>query len=294
MIPIRPKNEIVEQYKKDVICYILKKRGGKKKLALINENLKKVKDDLTLDKLLAMDCDELENLKNDYKKYKRTKVILSIKNRGCYTFTIFRTYYEDFFSKSNGAKFISNLGVAVCPYCNRNYIYNATKERTAQIDHFISQAEYPIFALSFYNLVPCCPSCNKFKSDEETKIINPYDKRLNTDTFKFYAMQKSVNHFDLVINSQNKPALKDMNDVLKLKDLYLHHSYLADELYQKHLVLSDDYIDSLRKEFFEKLCAVTSNDFMRFLLGNYGSDADFLKRSLSKATKDIAIQFELL
>jgi len=45
------------------------------------------------------------------------------------------------------------------------------------LDHVIPKADYPLFSLSLYNLVPCCSSCNsKFKS--VTPLLNG-----NTDAF---------------------------------------------------------------------------------------------------------------
>ena len=46
---------------------------------------------------------------------------------------------------------VKNSKIKTCPYCNRNYI-TARGENVsgAQMDHFISRSEYPIFALCLY------------------------------------------------------------------------------------------------------------------------------------------------
>jgi len=80
---------------------------------------------------------------------------------------IFKTLY-DYFIKIKETKFkidnkpynayelIKKLNLSVCPYCNRNTIYNLKNntKRTSELDHFYPQSKYPYFALSFYNLVP--------------------------------------------------------------------------------------------------------------------------------------------
>lgn len=81
------------------------------------------------------------------------------------------------------------LGVKVCPYCNRMYtttLFGEDKIRP-DFDHFYPESKYPYLAVSLFNLIPSCSMCNKRKSDkaeviyenEENKnlsIIYPYDE----------------------------------------------------------------------------------------------------------------------
>jgi len=57
-----------------------------------------------------------------------------------------------------------HLKINVCPYCNENYTYYFTNngKRNYDFDHFFSQDDYPILAVSFYNWVPSCKVCNFF------------------------------------------------------------------------------------------------------------------------------------
>ncbi|MFX8327742.1 hypothetical protein ABTL71_18955, partial [Acinetobacter baumannii] len=77
-----------------------------------------------------------------------------------------------------------------CPYCNRSYIYyiSRRKEIKPQIDHFFPKSKYPFLAMSFYNLIPSCQTCNGFGAKEEKDpltegLINPY--LLKTTDFSF-------------------------------------------------------------------------------------------------------------
>ena len=68
----------------------------------------------------------------------------------------------------NGYSLANNLQIDCCPYCNRNYTSShsvSVKEGKMkyvfpEFDHFLPQKEYPLLALSFYNLIPSCNICN--------------------------------------------------------------------------------------------------------------------------------------
>lgn len=81
------------------------------------------------------------------------------------------------------------LGVKVCPYCNRIYTTTLFGEHGIRpdFDHFYPQSKYPYLAVSLFNLIPSCSICNKKKSDkaevfykkgkrENFSILYPYDE----------------------------------------------------------------------------------------------------------------------
>lgn len=91
--------------------------------------------------------------------------------------------------------FCQNLGVNVCPYCNRQYIFTVVKQkkwqpqgsnRTSehrlvrpQIEHFFPKSKYPFFSCSIYNMIPGCSICNLKKSSVDTflhPMIYPYEE----------------------------------------------------------------------------------------------------------------------
>jgi len=82
-----------------------------------------------------------------------------------------------------GTWLAKNIGMKTCPYCNRQHTFTIYrgKEIRPQFDHFYPKSKYPFFALSFYNLVPICPTCNHLKKDKTEKIVNPYLARLYGD-----------------------------------------------------------------------------------------------------------------
>jgi hypothetical protein len=51
----------------------------------------------------------------------------------------------------------------ICPYCNHAYAFTVQSENgdfRPTLDHFYYKDEYPHLALTLYNLVPSCSSCN--------------------------------------------------------------------------------------------------------------------------------------
>ena len=88
-------------------------------------------------------------------------------------------------SKWNAYLFCSGMKVFVCPYCNRQYIFvvGSSKDKHArpEIDHFFPKEKYPFLALSFFNFIPSCHSCNHTKNAKEETIVYPYKEGFSND-----------------------------------------------------------------------------------------------------------------
>lgn len=83
--------------------------------------------------------------------------------------------------------FVDILGETVCPYCNRMYINRSSDHTVCQFDHFFDIGTYPILAVSFYNLVPCCATCNLVKKEKKLGY-SPYDTDTGSNAgFDYYA-----------------------------------------------------------------------------------------------------------
>lgn len=321
MIPIViTDNTIIKKYAKDVIKFIAQhKRNGTKLLKEISQTILEISEHkITFFNLLTMNSRDLkEKVKPLYDKYKtdatsssyfaRKDILLKNTNKTseekrelihlrCITFDILKDIYDSFFYE-NGLSFMETLGITVCPYCNRNYIYNTKSLRTSEFDHFFPKEKYPILALCFYNLIPSCKTCNHIKSDEiYDELLNPYDNKLEYDTFLFSAKPVEYAKFKLELKAKDKNfagSAKVLNEKLQLKDLYDYHSYIPNELYMKSVLLNESYLSQLKTDL-QNLGLTNSADIKRLILGNYGDDTDLLKKTLSKVTKDCAIQFGLL
>lgn len=71
-----------------------------------------------------------------------------------------RELREKVLTTSNGYKKSS------CPICGANLVQT--------MDHFIPQADYPLFVVHPKNLIPCCQTCNEHKS---STVVDEYGKR---------------------------------------------------------------------------------------------------------------------
>ncbi|CAK2606191.1 putative HNH nuclease domain-containing protein [Vibrio crassostreae] len=86
--------------------------------------------------------------------------------------------YKKFSSQREGwgpYPLIDELRNTVCPYCNRSYTHSVFEDDIfggrPELDHFLSKSFFPFFALSVYNLIPVCHSCNHAKLDKHVVKI---------------------------------------------------------------------------------------------------------------------------
>lgn len=127
----------------------------------------------SLDEILLLSPSELRSCAQQIKNY---HIMISNEDKD-----YFENLYVKFRRSITGGKFIEKVALNVCPYCNRNYIYNfnedSSTKTTAQLDHFYDKSSYPYLAVSLYNLIPSCGTCNLRKSKKDTlekPILNPY------------------------------------------------------------------------------------------------------------------------
>lgn len=185
---------------------------------------------------------------------------------------------------------LKNLNVIGCPYCNRNYVFSDKNINTCEMDHFIPKKKYPIFASSFYNLIPACPYCNRKKGDKEFKIY-PHKHKKNTDELvKFTYTISGIDYLtkleelDVKLETLDEDYLAQAN-ILKLEDLYKHHKDIVQEVLKKRQIFSSRYIEGIQKEF-PKLFE-TETDIEELIYGISMKREDYGKRPLSKMIYDI-------
>lgn len=194
---------------------------------------------------------------------------------------------------------IYKLGITVCPYCNRDYIF--TRNRNAQLngfgrchlDHHKPQSTNPWLALSFYNLVPSCSVCNTLKNDKEF-AIDPHEGEL-VDRFYFYiqnlteslmidTIPPSISMVDREHNIADEPQINELSII----PMYAQHTAEAKELIFKARAYQEDYYESLIESFGGM--GLDEGEMHRMIFGNYPDPEDFGKRPLAKFTYDLLQQ----
>lgn len=142
-------------------------------------------------------------------------------------------------------QFINNSGLRVCPYCGAEMIKPTTRTKR-QIDHFLPKREYPLFALSYYNLIPCCDKCNEspnkgpkdpIKQEKMGfKIVTPYrfDNnciRFNVDLLGVDLFQDS--NYSLIVGFSEQQLLNGYDRFFDISDRYSDCSIEAGNTYRK-------------------------------------------------------------
>ncbi len=229
--------------------------------------------------------------------------------KGDTTFDFMKNEYKKFTVKADHDTYdaytlAQSLNVTVCPYCNRNYTFTVRSKNGStrpQFDHFYDKATYPILALSFYNLIPSCPTCNaSIKGRKKFSLathVHPYvegfdDKArfaLHVKDSSFYYDEKG---FNLELDSNDAKAKKNIKD-FALEEIYKNHKDIVLELIQKSVMYNESYIEELMKNY-EGTLFKNEEDLLRLIFGGYISDEDLGKRPLSKLTKDILEQLEII
>lgn len=185
---------------------------------------------------------------------------------------------------------ITNLNVNICPYCNRMYIVSDKDISTCQLDHFFSKDKYPIFATSFYNLIPSCGVCNMKKGAEEF-FYYPYDYSLKpSDLMRFSYEVQSPNYLMdkngiKIVTECKKAEYQHQMDVLELDKIYNHHIDIAQDTLKKKKIYSEIYFEMLCREFPSLFGdAVAAKEL---LYGIPLSEDEIGKRPMSKFLQDI-------
>lgn len=258
---------------------------------LINENVKK---------LLLADRKELETYTNKFGSYASNKKMSDeLLNE------VFK--YERYSKRKVVSDILRKMGVTVCPYCNRQYIFTvASRKVRPQLDHFFSKKEYPYLSLSLYNMVPSCSLCNMAKSSLNTvknPVLYPYDEEMghtarfeitikkNSDFVK--VMQGVSNEFVIGLSAEeaeNKSVILNQMKKLHLDELYNNHIEYVMDIIKSKYINSPDRIDELRNRF---PMIFHSHDEVKNLL--YMTDIrkeSWGKRPLSKLTYDIDKQLD--
>jgi hypothetical protein len=255
----------------------------------------------TLRDVLSASVQQLETFVNafDNLRPRIPSSVLNIVN----VYSNFATVRKTKFRESDGTKYsayslIHKLGITVCPYCNRNYIFNipSSYKRTSQLDHFFNKKAYPFLSLSFYNLVPSCSVCNHLKLDIPGKYYNPYSTKISVDKLlKFSVKVKGVDYMDdekdLEIETKHHPAFFANYTNLEIGNIYSKHKDLVQEIIKKRHIYNHSYISQLLKDYGGKVFK-NREDLMTLILSNYITDEELAKRPFAKLTRDIWDQLQ--
>ncbi|MBP4136484.1 HNH endonuclease [Flavobacterium geliluteum] len=189
-------------------------------------------------------------------------------------------------------EFLNLLNIDTCLYCNRNYtLYFGGNNARAELDHWFPKGEFPILALSFYNLIPSCHSCNHIKGASKSfdwltaldKMNHPYfDKNEFTFSYDYH----SLNDFKMKINVEHIKT-KETLKFNKTKEIYDAHSEKElKDLLDLRYKYSNNYLDILLNKTFSGL-SMSEEEACRMIFGIEIKEEEYHKRPFSKFKHDI-------
>lgn len=205
------------------------------------------------------------------------------------------TGYKNF-QKNYSKYFLDLIGIDTCVYCNRNYTINLTKTHArAELDHWFPKTQFPLFALSFYNLIPSCHSCNHIKGNPAidwnnalNEYVHPYIKedfegfnfdffyekgldnlKIETRCFKKSIKTNKTLEFNQIKNIYNSHSEKELRDLVNLRYKY-----------------SNNYIKILTEDTFKNL-KISKEEIYRMVFGIEIEEENYHRRPFSKFKKDI-------
>lgn len=262
-----------------------------------------------IEKILTSKPSALFTLHKDYIQFCKAPGKASLKH---YNTGLIGAFNYKWFTKKNathycGYDLAKKINFKTCPYCNRNYTVTVAEgmNRTVRpdFDHFFPHKQYPLLALSFYNLVPSCLICNRTIKNQAKivhgKYIHPYEEGFgNTLKINYFPMDMDSSvglKENYTITLQTNPIEPEKSKrclssfkLFKLKEIYeeSHGGEIAD-IIKRHNVSNGKYLEILHSAF-PKLGSI--DELYNVAFGNYHNEDDFEKRPLSKLTKDIVEQ----
>ncbi len=249
----------------------------------------------------------IKKIKNPKAKTKKEILIYEAKDR---IKEIFK-YEGNSQSKKITPFFTNNFNFRTCFYCNKDFITNFDADKivsTFQLDHFYDKGTYPYLALSFYNLIPSCPTCNSskvkgskntFEHDSDIGIfknetcIAPNDKKFDFHQkvkFKLFLDDscknlhiKSKDDIDINLKENYSDMYDKYIEIFKLNERYKAHKDIVFEMIQK----TELYPESRLKEL-ENLTGIPFQQIKKDIFNLIDENEDLSKQPFSKLIVDMS------
>ncbi|QIL40617.1 hypothetical protein G7074_15895 [Pedobacter sp. HDW13] len=202
-------------------------------------------------------------------------------------------------------KLCQKLDRYTCTYCNRSYTSTVITEAKKTVirptlDHWFPESKFPLLAISFYNLIPSCSSCNSSVKGAGIQLLNkyihPYVDQTQSEDFEFDYGYTSLRGFRIFVNDTsngNRQGFKAKNTI---EAMYIDEVYNSNISELRDMITiqrnySLGYIDKMQKMLRSKM---SKEEVYRLLFGVIYDQNNFHKRPLSKFKKDILKKLGML
>lgn len=183
----------------------------------------------------------------------------------------------------------------MCPYCNRQFIdvFKRNNKKgyraIAQLDHLYPKSKFQLYALSLYNFVPSCASCNQVKSSQQSFKM-PFIENADEENRKPYFKLKiedfnqltgeTLPKIDYAFSDEEKVNNADSFDH---QAMYQNHHLLVQRLLRAKKLHNPLYIRQI-KELFPTL---DDKEIRELLFGFNGDLSELYEKPLSKLAHDV-------
>lgn len=192
---------------------------------------------------------------------------------------------QGYFKQWGGYKLTKSLNISACPYCNIEYTFtltfNGNKLIRPDLDHYFSKKRHPLIALSFYNLIPCCNTCNsRLKSDIDMNLeqfLHPWIAGIegkgrveihprNVSTCSGLDSDFFI-HISPDDGNQYAPQIMGNTLLFSLEKRYEAFSYEIQEMIKRYSLYNKHYSASVMKMFQEKGIQIDEESIEKFVYG---------------------------
>ncbi len=205
--------------------------------------------------------------------------------------------------KFDKTDFVRSRGLMVCPYCGRDWVDMAEEDghvSKPNIDHFLPKSKYPFLAMSYFNMIPACHTCNELENKgdmdpllypgHELKLLNPHEFYDEAVTFRYeYNGQGENNADNFVVKTKagNDELEEGYLKKLKLRSFYANQRIEVKDVYRRFTKATSSV-----KKFLYYLGV--KNSYLQNLeertLGYSLNDDEASQRLLYKFRKDLLMQ----
>ncbi len=249
---------------------------------------------LLLKNIIVSDPAGLDSIKNDIKNRFPDEIFFSLGGTGKVQTDFGRLLSEKIFNykKFRSSRFclqyLRNLSFdeVFCPYCGYQSVElvgvntgsgDDPEKALLDLDHFFSKAEFPYLAISLFNLIPCCHTCNSgYKLTKEFGFdthVHPYAESFD-EHFSF-SIQLTARGRRVSISSTGTSTKTQ-----SVHDLGLDKRY---EKKKKLLKLETDYKQVKRCRDRKAI-----ENFVKYMLKDVPlTQSEIIAECLGKAKRDI-------
>jgi len=250
---------------------------------------------ISLEDLLIGDFERLQEIKNQIgtnDKIQKSKHLQFLFNYTKLQSDKIKPFFED------------NLEISTCYYCNIDYVNSYTtsgkKKNKFTLDHYYDKATYPYLALSLYNLIPSCYTCNsKLKKNEEFKNLAPSSQKYDFHQkvkFKLFLDKdcknlhiESKDDIDIPLKENYSNEYDKYIQIFKLNERYKVHKDIVFEMMHNAQL----YPQSRLKEL-QDLTGVPFQQIKKDIFKLLDNDVDLSKEPFSKLRYDTSQELGLI